>query len=51
MKDQENLLNDIAKIRKQYYTDLTYTKGKRNNKIKFLDGWHNRVDDCLKYKK
>ncbi len=48
VEDQELLLNRIGAIRKQYYTNLTFDDdGSRNNQIKFLNGWHNRVDDCL----
>lgn len=50
VKDQNKLLYRIAEIRKQYYTDLTYTNGQKNNQDVFLEGWHNRVDKCLKYK-
>ena len=50
VEDQEKFLNRIAEIRKQYYTDLTFTKGVKNSQVVFLKGWHNRVDDCLKYK-
>lgn len=50
VEDQDKLLNRIAEIRKQYYTDLAYdSKGKPTKNIKFLKGWHNRVDECLNY--
>mgnify|MGYP005609730243 CR=1 FL=1 len=50
IEDQEKFLNRIAEIRKQYYTDLTFTKGVKNSQVVFLKGWHNRVDDCLNIK-
>lgn len=46
--NQEQLLNRIADIRKDYYRSLTVTDGKPNAQVKFLKGWINRVDDCLK---
>ena len=49
VEDQDKLFKRIAAIRKQYYTDLTYTKGVKNSQDVFLIGWHNRVDDCLKF--
>lgn len=50
VQDQDKLLNRIAEIRKQYYTDLAYDKkGKPTKNLKFLKGWHNRVDECLNY--
>lgn len=45
--DQNRLLYDIASIRKQYYKRLTIRTP--SNK-RFLDGWNNRVDDCLNQK-
>ncbi|GAA4152133.1 hypothetical protein GCM10022217_06670 [Chryseobacterium ginsenosidimutans] len=48
--DQDKLLTRLAEIRKQYYTDLTFTKGKKNSQDVFLKGWLNRVDDCLNFK-
>lgn len=48
--DQDKLLTRIAEIRKQYYTDLTFTDGKKNSQDVFLKGWLNRVDDCLNFK-
>ena len=48
--DQDKLLNRIAEIRKKYYTDLAYDKdGKPTKNLKFLKGWHNRVEECLNY--
>lgn len=46
--DQTQLLNRIADVRKDYYCSLTVTDGKPNAQVKFLKGWINRVDDCLK---
>ncbi|WP_248423994.1 glycoside hydrolase family 108 protein [Escherichia coli] len=48
VEDQEQLLSRIAEIRKDYYHSLTITNGEPNAQIKFLNGWINRVDDCLK---
>ncbi len=48
--DQDKLLTRLAEIRKQYYTDLTFTDGKKNAQDVFLKGWLNRVDDCLNFK-
>ncbi|EMH1277471.1 hypothetical protein V6A89_004490, partial [Enterobacter hormaechei] len=45
--DQDAVLNKIADIRKDYYRSLTVTNGKPNAQVKFLNGWLNRVDDCL----
>jgi len=45
--NQEQLLNRIADVRKDYYRSLTVTDGKPNAQVKFLKGWINRVDDCL----
>ncbi|BFO64791.1 glycosyl hydrolase 108 family protein [Chryseobacterium sp. KCF3-3] len=50
VENQDKLLNRLAEIRKQYYTNLTYTDGKKNDQDVFLEGWNNRVDDCLKFK-
>lgn len=50
VSDQAKLLKRIGEIRKQYYTDLTYTNGKKNSQDVFLKGWHNRVDKCLNAK-
>ncbi|EBU7380670.1 hypothetical protein DK046_21810 [Salmonella enterica subsp. enterica serovar Bredeney] len=47
VEDQEQLLLRIAEIRKDYYRSLTITNGEPNAQIKFLNGWINRVDDCL----
>ncbi|WP_436883196.1 glycoside hydrolase family 108 protein [Enterobacter asburiae] len=48
VEGQEQLLNRIAEVRKDYYRSLTITDGKQNSQVKFLKGWINRVDDCLK---
>lgn len=48
VENQEQLLSRIAEIRKDYYRSLTITNGEPNAQIKFLNGWINRVDDCLK---
>ena len=48
VEGQEQLLNRIAEVRKGYYRSLTITDGKQNSQVKFLKGWINRVDDCLK---
>lgn len=50
VEDQDKLLTRIAETRKKYYTNLTFTDGKKNDQDIFLVGWHNRVDDCLKFK-
>ncbi|SAK74121.1 glycoside hydrolase family 108 protein [Caballeronia ptereochthonis] len=42
--DQDTLLNEIADLRRQYYTNITV---KNQYQIVFLKGWLNRVDDCL----
>lgn len=48
VKDQENLLNRIAEIRKKYYEDLAYDKeGNKTKNHKYLNGWFNRVDKYL----
>lgn len=44
INDQDALLNEIANLRKQYYTNITV---KNHSQLVFLRGWHNRVDDCL----
>lgn len=50
IQDQDKLLKRISEVRKEYYTDLTYTKGEKNDQDAFLRGWLDRVDDCLKFK-
>lgn len=50
VENQDELLKRLAEIRKQYYTNLTFTDGKKNSQDIFLKGWLNRVDDCLKFK-
>lgn len=55
VEDQDKLLKRIGEIRKQYYTDLAYYTDKEGKQQpsknhKFLNGWHNRVDDCLNVK-
>ncbi len=48
VSNQEQLLNNIAKTRKQYYYDLAHdNKGNRTKLYKFLKGWNNRVNDCI----
>ncbi|TWP31153.1 hypothetical protein ETU08_03460 [Apibacter muscae] len=50
VQDQNKLLNRIAEIRKQYYTNLAYDKnGKPTKNYIFLNGWLTRVDKCLNY--
>ncbi|WP_429291411.1 putative peptidoglycan-binding domain-containing protein [Paraburkholderia sp. CI3] len=44
ISDQDALLNEIAELRRQYYTDITV---RNPSQIVFLKGWLNRVDDCL----
>ncbi|MGF6964855.1 lysozyme family protein [Paraburkholderia sp. WC7.3g] len=44
INDQGALLNEIAELRRQYYTDITV---RNPSQIVFLKGWLNRVDDCL----
>lgn len=44
---QEQLLNRIADVRRDYYRSLTVTNGEPNTQVKFLKGWLARVDDCL----
>lgn len=61
--DQDDLLINLTKLRKEYYTSLTYKTNKdgtfkkdekgemiKTSNYKFLKGWLNRVDDCLKIK-
>lgn len=48
VSDQTALLNDITRIRKNYYTALAFNPdGRQSKNYKFLKGWLNRVDDCL----
>lgn len=47
VEDQEQFLSRIAETRKDYYRSLTITNGEPNTQIRFLDGWINRVNDCL----
>ncbi|AIY43030.1 secretion activator protein [Collimonas arenae] len=50
IEDQDNLIEKIGKTRKKYYESLAYqADGKPGKNIKFLNGWLNRVDDCLNY--
>lgn len=49
VSDQTVLLNAITNIRKNYYTALAFqANGEKTKNYKFLQGWLNRVDDCLK---
>lgn len=48
VEDQGKLLLRIAEIRKDYYRSLTITNGEPNTQVRFLDGWINRVNDCLR---
>ncbi|ELN2579087.1 hypothetical protein RY966_004905, partial [Enterobacter kobei] len=48
VEDQGQLLSRIAEIRKDYYRSLTITNGEPNTQIRFLNGWINRVNDCLR---
>jgi hypothetical protein len=49
--NQEESVQKIGTVRKQYYTSLAYAnEGKPNKNHKFLDGWLKRVDRCLNYK-
>lgn len=48
IEDQEQLLLRIAEIRKDYYRSLTITDGVPNTQVRFLNGWINRVNDCLR---
>ncbi|WP_193101076.1 glycosyl hydrolase 108 family protein [Burkholderia sp. Z1] len=51
IENQDELVQKIGVVRKQYYTYLAYDKkGKPNKNYKFLDGWTKRVDRCLDYK-
>ncbi|WP_380197970.1 glycoside hydrolase family 108 protein [Klebsiella pneumoniae] len=48
IEDQEQLLSRIAEVRKKYYRSLTITNGEPNTQVRFLTGWINRVNDCLR---
>jgi len=51
IEDQEDLVQKIGAVRKQYYAALAYDReGKPNKNQKFLSGWTGRVDRCLNYK-
>jgi lysozyme family protein len=45
--DQQGLLQDIAAIRRQYYTNLTINDP---SQTVYLKGWLGRVNDCLQVK-
>lgn len=47
VEDSGKLTNSIAEIRKQYYTNLTISDPKN---LPNLNGWINRVNDCLDFK-
>jgi lysozyme family protein len=42
--NQEKLLNEIANLRRDYYTNITINNP---SQIVYLKGWLKRVDDCL----
>ncbi len=44
VENQEQLLQEIANLRRQYYTDITV---RDKSQIEYLKDWLNRVDDCL----
>ncbi|OXC78173.1 Secretion activator protein [Caballeronia sordidicola] len=44
VENQESLLQEIADLRRQYYTNLTVRDSTQNVNLK---GWLNRVDSCL----
>ncbi|WP_315852881.1 glycoside hydrolase family 108 protein [Klebsiella pneumoniae] len=48
IEDQEQLLSRIAEVTKEYYRSLTITNGEPNTQVRFLTGWINRVNDCLR---
>ncbi|WP_423394962.1 glycosyl hydrolase 108 family protein [Burkholderia sp. LMG 21824] len=51
IENQDDLVQKIGVVRKQYYTYLAHDrKGKPNKNYKFLDGWTKRTDRCLGYK-
>lgn len=48
VEEQDELVSEIAKSRKDYYRSLAFNRdGSRNSNEKFLKGWLNRVDRCL----
>lgn len=47
VEDSGKLTDSIAEIRKQYYTNLTISDPKN---LPNLNGWINRVNDCLDFK-
>jgi lysozyme family protein len=47
IENQDKLLKRIGEIRKEYYINLAIKDGKHTKNYKFLDGWINRVEDCL----
>ncbi|WP_081298556.1 putative peptidoglycan-binding domain-containing protein [Gilliamella apicola] len=51
ISDQDRLLTRITVIRREYYTNLALKEdGTHTKNYVFLNGWLNRVDDCLKVK-
>lgn len=49
--DQDNLLTRNTEIRREYYINLAIkADGTHTKNYVFLEGWLNRVDDCLKVK-
>ncbi|MCA8184765.1 putative peptidoglycan-binding domain-containing protein, partial [Burkholderia vietnamiensis] len=47
VQDQDQLLQDIAEIRRKYYKMLVDND---SSQVVFLKGWLGRVDDCLQVK-
>ncbi|MCA8074031.1 putative peptidoglycan-binding domain-containing protein, partial [Burkholderia vietnamiensis] len=47
VQDQDQLLQDIAEIRRKYYKMLVEND---SSQVVFLKGWLGRVDDCLQVK-
>ncbi|WP_277813859.1 glycoside hydrolase family 108 protein, partial [Burkholderia glumae] len=47
VQDQDQLLQDIAEIRRKYYRMLVDND---SSQVVFLKGWLGRVDDCLQVK-